>query len=91
MKPTAPDMFKTKVINIPIIAIYDEETDEPICARWFGSENYTVCKFFLTRRCGTQDVCGFGENKDLHEKTSRGFRKPHDKCVIHHGQNILTA
>ena len=73
---------KSKIINIPIKAIYDEKTNEPVCGRWFG-DNSLYCKFLLFRRMGIQPTCGFGENIDLYEKTSRELIKPHDKCIIH--------
>lgn len=81
---------KTKIVNIPAIAIFDEETNEPICARWFG-ENQVVCKFLLFRKFGIQPVCGFSEQLDLNEITSRGFVKPKSNCPIHYDQHRIST
>lgn len=76
----------SKFVNIPILAIYDEKTNEPVCGRWFG-ENSLYCRFLLFRHFGSQPVCGFGENIDLYETTSRKLIKPHSDCVIHNNKS----
>ena len=75
---------KSKIINIPIKAIFDEETNEPICSRWVG-EDRLICNFLLFRKFGQQAVCGYCENIDLFETTTRGFIKPKIDCIIHNG------
>lgn len=78
------DSFKRKTVDIKVEAYFDEDTNEQICVRWFGDENipFTGCKFFATRRSGSIDVCCFGVQEDLRNKTKRGFIKPKYDCPI---------
>ena len=57
----------------------------PTCGGMYDpnhEDGYMVCQFLLTRRFGTQDVCGFGEQVDLYEYSDLHMTKPHDKCPL---------
>jgi len=82
MEYTRDFIAQTKTVTIPIVAIFDEMTSEPTCAR-LHSDNPLQCRFYLVRHFGTQPVCGFGENIDLTSLTSLKLVKPHSKCVLH--------
>ena len=73
--------MKTKTIEIEV---FETPDGKPTCASDFRTGKQ--CKFLLTRKFGTELLCGFTGNDDKledYKMDGTGYLKPCESCPLH--------